>query len=141
RENRAANSESKELTVIGASQSIGDGNGNSVPIVTVTPHSFPRVSVSISGTKESKKRLVVIATAIAAVLLIATTLAVRSRLARPTTDAVVAATPSPTVEPTPTPSPSPIPSPKETKPAVKPKKESKARSLMNKVKRILTKPF
>jgi outer membrane biosynthesis protein TonB len=83
----------------------------------------------------------VIAAVVAAVLLIGITLAVRSRFAAPATNAVVAASPSPSVEPTPSPSPTETPTPQERKPVVKPKKESKGRSLVNKVKRMIKNPF
>jgi predicted cobalt transporter CbtA len=95
----------------------------------------------VSGTEKSKRQLKVIAAVVAAVLLIGITLAVRSRNAALATDAIVAASPSPTVAPTPSPSPTASPKPEAKKPAVTPKKESKARSFANKVKRILTKPF
>jgi len=143
RENRAANSDANEVTVIGSAQlaSGRDGNDSGPAVVTVKQRSFPRVSVSVSGTEKSKKQLKVLAAVVAAILLIGITLAVRSRNAAPATVAIVAASPSPTVEPTPSPSPTASPKPVAKKPAVKPKKESKARSFANKVKRILTKPF
>jgi eukaryotic-like serine/threonine-protein kinase len=143
RENRAASADLNELTVMATGQPAG-GSGNSGPaVVTVTQGSFPRVSVSISGTDKSKKRLMLIAAVIAAVLLIGITIALRSRIAAPATDALVTVSPTPTLEPTPSPSSSPTPSanPAATKSAIKPKKESKARSFVNKVKRILRKPF
>ncbi|HEY8186240.1 MAG TPA: serine/threonine-protein kinase [Pyrinomonadaceae bacterium] len=142
REHRAASADLSELTVMGG-QPAGDRSRNSGPsVVTVTQSSFPRVSVSISGTEKSKKQVMVIAAIVAAVLLIGLTLTLRSRMAGPAMDAVVNASPSPTQEPTPSPSPSPTPTskPVAAKPA-KPKKESKARSFVKKVKRILTKPF
>jgi serine/threonine-protein kinase len=144
RERRAANSDTNENTIMGSAQMTGAGNGSSVPAVVTVAHSFPRVSVSISEPKRSKKQLLLLA-ALAAVFLLAITVAVRSRISAPAAGAVVDARPSPTVETTPTPNPSPSPTPAfkpaDTKPVVKPKKESKTRSLVNKVKRILTKPF
>ena len=142
RENRAANSDSSEVTVVGSAQWARDRDGNSgSAVATGKQRSFPRFSVSVSGREKSKKQLKVIAAIVAALLLIGITLVVRSRIAAPATATVVAASPSPTVEPTPSPSPTPSPIPEARKPAVKPKKESKARSFVNKVKRILKKPF
>ena len=142
RENRAANSDANEVTVVGAQLASGREGNNSGPAVeTVKQRSFPRLSISVTGTEKSKKRLRVIGAVVAAVLLIGLTLAVRSRFATSAPDAIVAASPSPTVEPTPSPSPTPSPKPASRKPEVKPEKESKARSIANKVKRFLKKPF
>jgi len=143
RENRAANSDPNEVTVIGSAEALSgnDGNDSGTAVVAVKPRSFPRVSVSVSGTERSKKLLKVATAVVAAALLVGVTLAVRSRVAAPATDPAVAASPSPTVEPSPSPSPSPSPRAQERKPAVQPKKESKGRSLVNKVKRIFKNPF
>jgi serine/threonine protein kinase len=146
RENRAASSDTNEVTMVSSAQLPRgqDGNGQ-VPADAAAKRYFPRVSVSVSGTEKSKKRLNVIAAVVAAILLIGITLVVRSRIVTPATNAVVAVSPSPspTVEPTPAPSPSPAASPKPEarKATVKPKKESKLRSLGNKFKRFIKKPF
>jgi serine/threonine protein kinase len=145
RENRAASSDANELTVIGSAQASRGNNGNDsrAADVTVKQRSFPRVSVSFSGTERSKNLLKAAALVIAAVLLIGLTLAVRSRIVGTATNAVVAASPSPSAEPTPSPTPTPAPTPKpqEEKPVITPKKEEKGRSFANKVKRFLKKPF
>ena len=145
RENRAASSDANELTVIGSAQAPQGNNGNDsrAADAAVKQRSFPRISVSFSGTERSKNLLKAAALVIAAVLLVGVTLAVRSRIAGPATNPVVAATPSPSVEPTPsptpTPTPAPAPKPQEEKPVITPKKEG--RSFANKVKRFLKKPF
>lgn len=147
REHRAANSDANEITVLGGSEGVRGSavNGRhdlSASAVPAAPkRSFPRVSVSVSGTAKSKKQLMAIAAIVAVVVLIGISLAVRSRNRSAPVDATVVATPSPTLEPTPSPSPSPSPKAVANKPVVKPKKESKAGSLLNKVKRILKKPF
>ena len=143
RENRATNPNANESTVIGSSPSAPgrDGNGGGPAVTTGKRPLFPRVSIPFNVTEQSKKRLQVIAALVAAVLLIGITLAVRSRFAAPATNAVVAASPSPSVEPTPSPSPTETPTPQERKPVVRPKKESKGRSLVNKVKRMIKNPF
>lgn len=149
RENRAANSDTNEVTVVGAAGVAGsrDGNASVPPLVTAKQRSFPRVSVSISATERSKKQLAIIGAIVAAVLLIGLTLAVRPRIAAPSPNAIVTASPSAiaspsaTLEPTPSPSPTPSPKPAAKKPAVKPKKDPKDRSLMDKVKRIFKSPF
>lgn len=143
RENRAANSEPNEVTVLNtADVSHGrDGNGAGSAVPAAAKRSFPRVSVSVSATDKSKKQLKVIAAVVAAVLLIGITLAVWSRNPIPPTQAIVTATPSPTVEPTPSPSPAATPKREARKPVVQPKKESKGRALVNKFKRIFKKRF
>jgi serine/threonine-protein kinase len=128
RENRAANSDASEVTVVRSAQLAGGKDGNdSAPIGTVKQRSFPRISVSISGTQQSKKRFLVVATVVGAILLIGIALAVRYRNAVPQTDPVVAASPSPTAEPTPSPSPLPTASPKREseKPSPSPTPEQK----------------
>jgi serine/threonine protein kinase len=142
RENRAASSDFNEVTVVSAAPAPGDNDGNGRgPALAAAKHYFPRVSVSVSGTEKSKKRLSIIGAIVAATLLIGITLVVRSRIAGPAADAIVAASPSPTVEPTPSPTPTPAPKPEVRRPVVRPKKESKARSVVNKVKRFLKNPF
>lgn len=148
RQNRAASSDMNEVTMVSPAQLAGSTNAKgSVPAVAEAKHYFPRVSVSVSGTEKSKKLLNIIAVIGAAILLVGITLGVRSRIATPATENVVAATPSPTVEASPTPSPSPSPSPVAAqKPAPKrelpaTKKESKLKSIGNKVKRFFKNPF
>jgi serine/threonine-protein kinase len=140
RETQATNSNSTEMTVVSSAVSTGGLDGkNTSANVTVAKRSFPRLSFTLDGSDKAKKRLKIAGLVVAAVLLIGITLAVRSRIANAPTEAIVAASPSPTE--TPTPSPSPTPKPQPSKPVVQPKKESKGRSLMNKVKRLFKKPF
>jgi serine/threonine-protein kinase len=144
RENRAATSNMGEITVVGAERLANgrDGTAQAAAVVTVKQRSFPRVSISVSATQKSRrKQVLVIAAAVAAVLLIAVTLAVKTRDVSPAAVAIVAASPSPTVEPSPSPSPTASPKPAGKKQAFKPKKEAKPRSLSEKLKRILKKPF
>jgi serine/threonine-protein kinase len=156
RENRAASSDANEITVLGAAAELSKEAGNgrresakaearakaATKAGATAKRSFPRVSVSVSGTQKSKRQLAVIAAVVAAVLLIGLTLAVRSRFADAPAANVLQASPSPTVQPTATPTPEPSPSPKAAakKPVAKPKKEEKG-GLLNKVKRIFKKPF
>jgi serine/threonine protein kinase len=150
RENRAANSDLNEETVIGSAQlaSGRDGKDSRPAVGAVKQGSFPRLSISISGTEKSKKRLKVVAAVVAAILLIGITLAVRSLIVSPGTEAVVAASPSPTVEPTPSPLPTTTPALKQevAKPTPTPsptpeKKGSKVGRALKKVGNIFKKPF
>src|SRR6266550_4049468 len=148
REKRAASSNTDEMTVVGAERSARgrEGNNSAAAVLTEKEHTFPRVSVSITGTEKSKKHLKVIATLIAAVLLIGIALAVRSRIATPATSAVVPASPSPTVEPTPSPPPTATPAPKRQAELPTPtptpeKKGSKVGKVLKKFGSILKKPF
>jgi serine/threonine protein kinase len=152
RENRAASSDMNvssdmnEVTVVSPAPLSRDGPRNGkTPADGEAKRYFPRVSVSVSGTAKSKKRLQITAAIVAAVLLIGITLVVRSRIVTPLSDAIVAASPSPTVDqsPTPLPSPSPTASPRQAarKPLEKPKKESKASKIVHKLKGFFKKPF
>src|SRR6266542_347232 len=152
RENRAANSDANEETVVGSAQlaSGRDGKDLRPAAATMKQGSFPRLSISISGTEKSKKRLKVVAVAVAAMLLIGITLAVRSLIVSPGTQAVVAASPSPTIEPTPSPLPTTTPALKQevVKPSPTPtpsptpeKKGSKVGKVLKKVGNIFKKPF
>ncbi len=150
RENRAASADVNEITVLGAAaEEAGNGRRESAvakatakaKATGTAQRSFPRISVSVSGTEKSKRQLAVIGAVVVAVLLIGITLAVRSRNGV-APEAAVQASPSPTAQPTATPTPEPSPSPKAAakKPAAKPKKQEKG-GLLNKVKRIFKKPF
>jgi serine/threonine protein kinase len=146
RENRAASSDANELTVIGSAQASPGNNGNDsrAADTAVKQRSFPRISVSLSGTERSKNLLKAAALVIAAVLLVGVTLAVRSRIAGPATNPVVAASPSPSVEPTPSPTPTATPAPKreaETPTPTPEKKGSKLGRAWKKVGNIFKKPF
>jgi eukaryotic-like serine/threonine-protein kinase len=144
RENRAANTDVSEITVVAPAQVARkpDENGSRTRSLRSRNNlSFPRVSVLLGSSDKSKKRLKVAAAIIVAVLLVGLGLGIRSLSTAPGAEAT-AASPSPTVEPSPSPSPSPLPSPKTAakKPAPS-KKESKGSSFVNKVKRIFKKPF
>jgi serine/threonine protein kinase len=149
RENRASNSDSSEMTVLSSSH-LARSPGRNGPAPGAAKswenRTFPRLSVSLTGSDKSKKQLKIIA-AIVALLLIGITVAVWSRSGRMplvNVGAVASPSPSPTVRPSPSPSASATPSPKrEARPTASPtpKKNSKARSLVNKVKRIFKNPF
>jgi serine/threonine-protein kinase len=148
RESRASNSEVNEVTVVSsalARSSGGDGPASAV-VKSGEHRKFPRLSVSLTGSDKSKKQLKIVAATIAALLLIGITVAVRSRNGAPFINVNAAASPSPTptVQPSPSPSPSATPTPKREArptPSPTPKKDSKTRSLVNKVKRIFKNPF
>ncbi|MFN2516819.1 MAG: protein kinase [Pyrinomonadaceae bacterium] len=155
RENRAANAEVNEMTLVTPvqpSRGVG-GNGPSPAILESSGRRyFPRVSVSVNASDKSQKQLRVIAAVVIAILLIGAALARRLRHEATVQQAVVLASPSPTAEPSRSPSPSPslspspsaTPSPsgnREAKTPDKDKKGSKVGSFVKKVKRILKKPF
>jgi len=147
RENRAANSDATEVTVVSSTQ-VARGNVESASgpaVVTVNQRSFPRVSVSVSGTKKSRKLLLLTAAVVAAIVLIGITLALRSRNATPVTDIVVPASQSPTAEPSSSPLSSPASPRKQETPKPTPtpeaKKGSKVGKVLKKVGHILKKPF
>lgn len=142
RESRAANSDANEVTVISSATvtHANDENG----LDSVAKSYFPRVSVSVKGTEKSKKHLKIIAAGVIALLLIGFTLAIRSRSAIvPAGEAMLSASPTPTVEPSPSPSPTSSPTPaakrEAKKPVAKPKK--KGSSFGDKIKRIFKNPF
>ena len=147
RENRAASSDANEITLVGSASSLRNSGANQLSPGVDAPSkfSFPRLSVSITGTDKSKKGLMVVAAVVALAILIGIALVLRSNNSAPVLDTAVAASPSPTVEPSPSPSPSPAASPRSEarRPAVvaKPKKESKTRAAWNKVKRVFKNPF
>jgi len=147
RESRASNSESGEITVLSSAHLPRSSGGNGPTPAAVKSgenRTFPRVSVSLTGSDKSKKQLKIVAASIAVLLLIGITVAVRSRNGLPFINANAAASPSPTATVQPSQSPSPTPSPKREArptPTPTPKKNSKARSLVNKVKRLFKNPF
>jgi len=131
RETVATNSDT-EMTAIrsGVAPRGADGH-DSRANVAAAREPFPRISLSLTGSAQAKKRIKVIATVVAAMLLIAITLAVRSRfVATPLEPVVVASpspSPSPTPEPTPLPSPSPSPKRETAKPTPTPSKDRGSR--------------
>jgi len=144
RESRAQNASSSEATVVASGPRSTQTNTRQDSLSTKP--SFSRLDVSIQ--RRSASRMLLFAGAIVAALLLGGFVAWKIRSARqPAAVANVNATPSPTATPTPTPLPSPSPSPTvSTKPSPSPspspdKKRSKVGSFVNKVKRILKKPF
>jgi hypothetical protein len=147
RESRASNSEVNEVTIISSAhlaRSAGGSGPGDAAVKSGENRKFPRLSVSLTGSNKSKKQLKIVAATIAALLLIGITVAVRSRSSAPFINVNAVASPSPTPTVQPSPSPSPTPSPKREArptPSPTPKKNSKTRSLVNKVKRIFKNPF
>jgi serine/threonine protein kinase len=141
RESRAT-PDANEITMISSPRIavVKDENG----LDPVAKSYFPRVSVSVSGSENSKKHLKIIGAVVVALLLVGLTLAIRSRNATAPVDANInsaSPNPSPSVEPTPSPAATPAPKREVKKPVVQPKKQSKVRSALNKVKRIFKNPF
>ncbi|HEV7475025.1 MAG TPA: protein kinase [Pyrinomonadaceae bacterium] len=121
REHRAANSDA-EMTVINparlpASQPRNGGD-------PAAKGYFPRISVSVSGTEKSRRRLQILAVVVTAVLLVGITLAIRSRRdLTPAEVPLLSISPTPIVEPSPSPSPSPTPRRASAKPSATPEKK------------------
>ncbi len=150
RENRAANSEASEVTVVAPAppDSIRQGNGSGpLPRRESERRSFAKVSVPLLGYR-SKTQLLAIVAIIAAMLLTGAGLVVRSRNAAALgPNAIAGPSPDPNASPvaTASPSPSPSPSPKrDTRKPVKPR-DQKGNSLGSRfksgVKRIFKNPF
>src|SRR4030095_5809882 len=106
---------------------------------------FPRVDVPLE--RRSGKRIMLFAAVLIGAVLLGGYVAWKIRDARqPVSVTTVSATPTPTPTPTHTPTPTPLASPSPSvsvspspKPSPKKDKESKVGSMLNKVKRILTK--
>lgn len=141
RETRATNNDFSDLTAISPT-AIKSGAGATEPApVAATRPAFPRISLSLDGSDQAKKRLKIVAAVLALVVVIGLVLMVRSRNAAAPAPAVVeVASPSPTPEPSPSPSPSPSPKAAKRR-APEQKKESKVGAVVNKVKRFFKKPF
>ena len=140
RENRAITSGESTLVATGPRAQVE----NVQPTLQAPRTMFPRVDVPLG--RRSGKRIMLFAGVIIGAVLLGGYVAWKIRDARqPVSVTTVSPTPTPTATPTPTPvaspsptatpSPSPNPSPK------KDKQQSKVGSFVNKVKRILTKPF
>ncbi len=139
RESRAVNSENSdsEATIISTTRVIGQPQNGVNP---AAKNYFPRVSVSVSGTRRTRRNLKIMGALLGVLLLVGITLVIRSRnWSAPAPAAAVVASPSPTVEPSPTPSPAATPR-REAKKTAPPKKE-KGNSLGSKIKRLFKKPF
>ena len=108
RENRATSSDANEITVISPARVARNNDENGLN--PAAKGYFPRVSVSVSGSDETKKHLKIIGAVVVALLLVGITLAIRSRsTVAPADAALIAASPSPTVEPSASPTPTPTP--------------------------------
>ena len=140
RESRATSSDQNELTIIRTPASNpAAAPAGALELQAKDALNFPRLSVPFDGSGKSKRQLIFVVAILAAVLLVATTLAIRSRNASQASAPIAIASPSPSVEPTPSPSPSPSPSPKpKPSPSPSPKKKG---GFVNKVKRIFKNPF
>lgn len=139
RENRAANVDVNEVTILSPSVTSREVPPESGPeFQSKNALKFPRLSVPLGRSSESKRQLLFVTAIIAVVLLVGTALVFRSRNASSANAPVAIASPSPSVEPTPSPSPSPTPKLAAAKPKPTPKKKG---GFVNKVKRIFTKPF
>lgn len=137
RESRAL-PDANEITMIRPTANAPAGDGKAQPVTTAN-QPFPRISLPLTRSSWTNKRLGVVAVVIAAVLLIGVIVAVRSRSGLPPVDPALEASPSPTVEPTPSPSPTATPKAVAKKTPVQPKK--KGNSIFNKMKRIFKNPF
>jgi serine/threonine protein kinase len=137
RENRAANADLNEVTILSPSaREVPVESG--LDLQSKDALTFPRLSVPLGGSRKSKRQLLFLAAIVAAVLLVGTSLVIRSRNASPANAPVVIASPSPSVEPSPSPSPSPSPTPARAAATPTPKKKG---GFVNKVKRIFKNPF
>jgi serine/threonine-protein kinase len=146
RETRAQNMNSSEAKFVTSGPR---STATNAPDSLSRRRSFPRVDVPLQ--RRSATRILLFAAIIVAALLLGGFVAWQMRLSnQQTVTANVNATPSATATPTPTPLPSPSPSPTITpRPSPSPspspsphdKKPSKVGSFVNKVKRILRKPF
>jgi eukaryotic-like serine/threonine-protein kinase len=140
RENRAQNSSANEVTVLTVADS-GMVENKPAPAQRTERKSFPRVDVSLR--RNSRSGALLLAAVVVAALLLGSFIVWRMRAVNqvvlPTN---INAAPTPTSTPTPSPSPSPSLSP-TAKPSPTPqkKKQSKVGSFVNRVKRILKKPF
>jgi hypothetical protein len=139
RENRAANADANEVTILRPARTPRDAPPESIPELQAKDAlTFPRLSVPIGGSRKSQRQLLFVGVVLAAVLLVGTMLAIRSR-STVSSAPVAVASPSPSVEPSPSPSPSPTPSAKRA--VAKPTPEKKKGGFKNTVKRIFKNPF
>ena len=140
RESRATIPDVNELTLLRApSANLATPSVAALELQSKDALIFPRLSVSLGGTRKSQKQLIFVVAIIAAVLMIGAALAIRSRNASQASMPV--ALPSPSASPTPSPSPSPSPAPtQKPKPSPSPRPKKKG-GFVNKVKRIFRNPF
>ena len=128
RETLATNPDSERTAISSGIATAGrDGADDRAAETGTTREPFPRISLSLTGSAQAKKRFKVIAVVVAAVLLMGIGFAIRSRTNSPVQPVVVVASPSPTPEPTPLPSPSPSPRREAAKPTPTPAKNRGSR--------------
>jgi serine/threonine-protein kinase len=146
RQERALTSGSSEITVMGSPVVTGTSeNGQELRHTHSHAEHFPRVNVEVPQRKSAARAL--IAGSILLVLMIVgvTLLAprwVNNRSAPTMLNANVSPSPTASASPSPSLSPSPSPSPKsQASPSDAKKKPGKLSSFVNKVKRIVKKPF
>ena len=146
RESRASTQGTNDLTMAAATPAAksAQGGGLAQGSGAVERGPFPRVDVPLGQKTYLTRRTLVLALIGVAVLLAAFTfLAISSKRAPAPANVNVSATPAPTPSPSPSPSPSPTASPQHQAsptPEVK-KKPGKVGRLVDKVKKILKKPF
>jgi serine/threonine protein kinase len=150
RESRASSPGTNELTMVGTAQAAdsAQGGGAVQDDGAAKRGSFSRVDVPLGQKIYLTRRTLVVALVGVGVLLAALTfVAIRSNRATPpvnvNANATPATIPSPSPSPPPSPSPSPVASPKHQAsptPEIK-KKPGKVGKLVDKVKKILKKPF
>ena len=150
RESRASSPGTSELTIVGTAQATesAQGGGAAQDNNAVVRGPFPRVEVPLGKKTYLSRRTLVVALVGVGVLLAAFTFVViRSNRATPpvnvNANATPATIPSPSPSPPPSPSPSPVASPKHqaSPPPEGQKKPGKVGRLVDKVKKILKKPF
>lgn len=140
RTERVLNSGGNEVTLVNPAAA------KSTTVTSVTPATIPRMEIKVAESHTGRN--VLVAGLVLLVMILGGSvafLATRSVTTEPATPAnktstpVQVASPSPSPTSTPTPSPSPSPSP-SAKPKASPKQEKK-NSVVDKLKRILKKPF
>lgn len=143
RESGAFTSGASELTIVG---NRATSEKKSAPPIAPAPATITRVDVEVP--KRTRGGLIAAIIVVAVLLSGLGYFALRSRIGGHSTAAAENVNATPDVSPSPLPSPSPSPSPRRESspkpspsPSPSPKKQSKVGSFVNKVKRILTKPF
>jgi hypothetical protein len=138
RESRALTSGSSEVTLVGSAGKV------TPPPVESSKVDFPRVTVPV-GRKKSTHSGLIAAFALGMLLMTGVVLFSLSSInSTPQGPPKVSASPATGAEPSPSASPTPTTTPRNTgspKPDANKKKESKVGGFVNKVKRILKKPF
>jgi serine/threonine protein kinase len=135
REGRVLTSGNSEITLVsqpGGAQRDGIGMAE--------PNAISRMEIGL-GHRNTTRNVIVAAVLIALILTAVGFFTIRSRNATVPDAANVAASPSPIESPSPTPSPSPSPSPSPKAKASPSPEKKKSGSFVDKVKRILKKPF